>query len=155
MFTGYSGALAQWEAAHSFLLSKPMYSEAVGLVESLNLEVLLSRYPQSVVTLFLPNNAAFLAADTVLIDRLVSQDKVNSVGLYHTAQGYFDANTLLTTKPPMLTTLSGAQLPVNYTSQGIFLGPAATAKVVDPNLYVVAKQVVIHGIDHIIIPQGA
>lgn len=147
-------AAGQVQAAFTSLLDKPKYSEALGLLQSLNLEALLGTYPQSVVTVFLPSNDAFTATDTTLIDRIFSENKVETVALYHTVGNYYDQNTLVTSKPATLTTLSNQQLPVTYSTQGIFVGNNSTAKIIDPNLYTVSGQVVIHGIDHVLIPPG-
>lgn len=147
-------AIGQAQAAFDFLLGNPKYSEALGLLQSFDLAAILGQYPQTVVTVFLPTNDAFMATDTTLIDNIFSQNKVESVGLYHTVSNYYDANTLLTQKPASLTTVSNQQLPVAYSSQGIFIGVNSAAKVVDPDLYTVPVKVAVHGIDHVVIPPG-
>lgn len=51
-----------------------------------------------------------------------------------------------------MTSLSGQQVPLSYPAEGVFVGVNAQSKVVDPNVYNVPGRVVVHGIDHVIMP---
>lgn len=136
----------------NYLLDKPQYSEALGLLQSFNLDALLSQQPNQVVTVFLPTNDAFTATDKAFIDSVFAQNKVNEVSLYHVAKGYYDLNALVSKKPGFLVALTGEQLPLAYPPAGIYVGRNLQAKVVDPNLYTTPGQLVIHGIDHLLMP---
>lgn len=150
-----SKAIGELQAALDFLLDKPHYSEALGLLQSFNLELVLGNSPAQVVTVFLPTNDALAdPASRPFIDRVFAQNKVNDVGLYHVAPGYFDLNAIVTNKPASVTSLSGLQVPLSYSPGGVFVGPNAQAQVVEPNLYNVPGQVVIHGINHLLMPPG-
>lgn len=95
-----STAAGELQAALDFFLEKPEYSEALGLVQSLNLEAVLGNTPAQVVTVFLPtNNALMDPASRPFIDRVFAQNKVNEVGLYHVVPGYYDLNAIVTSKP--------------------------------------------------------
>lgn len=143
------------QAALEFLLDKRQYSEAIGLLQSFNLDAVLGQYPNQVVTVFLPTNDALSApASRPFIDRVFAQNKVNEVGLYHVAAGYFDLNAILAAKPASVTSLEGQQVPLSYPPQGVFVGPGAQAQVVEPNVYSVPGQMVIHGINQILMPPG-
>jgi phospholipase/lecithinase/hemolysin/uncharacterized surface protein with fasciclin (FAS1) repeats len=145
-------ASGQIQAAFDCLLDKRNYSESLGLLQSFNLEVVLALYPSQIVTVFLPSNGAFKATDKAFIDRVFAQNKVNEVGAYHVAQGYFDLNLISTMRPSYVTSVTGEQLPLTYNDQGIFVGVNSQAKVIDPNLCVLPNQMVIHGIDHVLMP---
>jgi len=148
-----STAAGELQAALDFFLGKPEYSEALGLVQSLNLEAVLGNTPAQVVTVFLPtNNALMDPASRPFIDRVFAQNKVNEVGLYHVVSGYYDLNAIVTSKPSFVTSLSGQQVPLSYPAEGVFVGVNAQSKVVDPNVYNVPGRVVVHGIDHVIMP---
>ncbi|KAG0588871.1 hypothetical protein M758_2G229300 [Ceratodon purpureus] len=149
-----SSAAGQVQAAFNYLLDKPQYSEALGLLQSLNMDALLSQYSSQVVTVFLPTNDAFTATDRAFIDRVFAQNKVNDVALYHVVKGYYDVNALVTGKPSSLASMTGEQVPVFYPPQGVFVGVNQQAKVIDGNLYTAPGQMVIHGIDHVLMPSG-
>jgi phospholipase/lecithinase/hemolysin/uncharacterized surface protein with fasciclin (FAS1) repeats len=147
-----SSAAGQVQAAFNYLLDKPQYSEALGLLQSFNLEALLSQQSSQVVTVFLPTNNAFTATDKTFIDNVFAQNKVNEVSLYHVAKGYYDLNALVSGKPGFIVALTGEQLPLAYPPSGIYVGRNLQAKVVNPNLYTAPGQLVIHGIDHLLMP---
>jgi uncharacterized surface protein with fasciclin (FAS1) repeats len=150
-----STAAGAVQAALEFLLDKRQYSEAIGLLQSFNLDAVLGQYPNQVVTVFLPTNDALSApASRPFIDRVFAQNKVNEVGLYHVVAGYFDLNAILTAKPASVTSLEGQQVPLSYPPEGVFVGPGAQAQVVEPNVYSVPGQMVIHGINQILMPPG-
>jgi phospholipase/lecithinase/hemolysin/uncharacterized surface protein with fasciclin (FAS1) repeats len=150
-----SSAVGAVQAALNYLLDKRQYSEAVGLLQSFNLEIVLAQYPNQVVTVFLPNNDGLSAGSSrPFIDRVFAQNKVNDVALYHMVSGYYDLNAIVTSKPASVPSVTGAQVPLTYPADGVYVGPNAQAKVIDPNLYSVPGQVVIHGIDHVIMPPG-
>lgn len=148
-------AIGEAQAALDFLLDKPQYSEALGLLQSFNLESVLSGDPSQVVTVFLPTNDALSdPASRPVIDRIFAENKVNDVALYHVAAGYFDLNAIVTSKPAAYTSLSGLSVPLSYPPAGVYVGTNLQAKVVEPNVYNVPGQIVIHGIDHVITPPG-
>ena len=150
--TAAAGAV---QAALNYLLDKTQYSEAIGLLQSFNYEAVLGDYPNQVVTVFLPNNDALASPSSrPFIDRIFATNKVGNVALYHLESGYYDLNAIVTNKPASITSVSGAQVPLSYPADGVYVGPNAQAKVVDPNLYSVPGQVVIHGIDHVLMPPG-
>jgi uncharacterized surface protein with fasciclin (FAS1) repeats len=149
-----SSAAGQVQAAFNYLLDKPQYSEALGLLQSFNMDALLSQYSSQVVTVFLPTNDAFTATDRAFIDRVFAQNKVNDVALYHVVKGYFDVNALVTGKPSSVASMTGEKVPVFYPPQGVFVGFNQQAKVIDGNLYTAPGQMVIHGIDHVLMPSG-
>lgn len=153
-FADLGSAAGQVQAAFNYLLDKPQYSEALGLLQSLNLDALLSQHASQVVTVFLPRNDAFTATDKTFIDRVFAKNKVNDVASYHVAKGYFDLNAIVTGKPSFVTSLLGQQVPLFYPPEGIFVGLNRQAKVIDANLYTTPGQMVIHGIDHVLMPSG-
>lgn len=60
---------------------------------------------------------------------------------------------LITGWPAILTTWSNQLLPTSYGPlQGIYISVNATAKIVHPNSYNVHLQIVIHGINHVLVP---
>jgi hypothetical protein len=98
---------------------------------------------------------------------MFSEDLVNEVALYHVVGSFWDYNTLLSSRPSSLTTLSdhppNLQLHLSYNNQvPADQGPprilvvagegSIPAHLVQPNLYVVPGEIVIHGIDHLLIP---
>lgn len=148
-----SAAAGAVEAALNYLLDKREYSEAIGLLQSFNYEAVLGSYPTQVVTVFLPNNEALSAASTrPFIDRAFAKNKVGEVALFHMQSGFYDLNAIVTNKPASVTSVTGAQVPLSYPADGVYVN--GQAKVVDPDLYVVPGQVVIHGIDHVLMPAG-
>lgn len=150
-----STAVGEVQAALDYLLDKPQYSEALGLLQSFNLDMVLANQPYQVVTVFLPTNDALSnTASRPFIDRVFAQNKVNDVALYHVVTGYFDLNAIVTSKPASATSLSGLQVPLSYPADGVHVGPNAQAKVVEPNVYTAPGRMVIHGIDHLIMPPG-
>lgn len=150
-----STAAGEVEAALNYLLDKAQYSEALGLLESVNFGAVLGQYPKEVVTVFLPNNDALASPSSQpFIDRVFAQNNISAVALYHLESGFYDLNAIVTKKPAFVTSVGGAQVPLAYRAGGVFVGPNAQAKVVDPNLYLVPGQIVIHGIDHILEPPG-
>jgi phospholipase/lecithinase/hemolysin/uncharacterized surface protein with fasciclin (FAS1) repeats len=147
-----SEAAGAVQAALEYLLDKPEYSEAVGLLQSFNYEAVLASYPNQVVTVFLPNNDALSAPSArPFIDRAFATNQVGEVALFHLERGFYDQNALVTSRPPFVTSVSGAQVPLSYPADGIYV---QQAKVVNPNLYLVPGQVVIHGVDHVLMPPG-
>jgi len=147
-----SSAVGEVQAALNYLLDKPQYSEALGLLQSFNLEAILSQYSSQIVTVFLPTNDAFTATDKTFIDNVFAQNKVNEVALYHVAKGYYDLNALVSGKPSSLISLTGEQIPLAYPPDGIIVGFNLQAKVIEPNVYTAPGQLVVHGIDHVLIP---
>jgi phospholipase/lecithinase/hemolysin/uncharacterized surface protein with fasciclin (FAS1) repeats len=146
-----SSAAGQVQAAFNYLLDKPQYSEALALLHSLDMDGLLSQNSSQVVTVFLPTNDALSAADHAFLDRVFSSNQVNKVALYHVVKGYYDVNRLLVEKPAAMTSMTGEPVPVAYPAQRVFVGGA---RVVDGNLYVSPGQMVIHGIDRVLMPAG-
>jgi phospholipase/lecithinase/hemolysin/uncharacterized surface protein with fasciclin (FAS1) repeats len=150
-----SSAVGEVQAALNYLLDKPQYSEAIGLLQSFNYEAVLGSYPNQVVTVLLPNNDALSSPSSrPFIDRVFATNKEGEVALYHLESGYYDVNAILTSKPAYVTSVTGAKVPLSYLPDGVYVGPNAQAKVIEPNLYVVPGQVVIHGIDHVLMPPG-
>jgi len=148
-------AIGQTQLALEFLLSKPQYSEAIGLLQSFNLESVLSGDPSQNVTVFLPTNDALSdPASRPVIDSVFVENEVNKVSLYHVAAGYFDLNAIVTSKPASYTSLSGLSVPLSYPPSGVYVGANLQATVGEPNVYNVPWQLVIHGIDHVITPPG-
>ncbi len=86
---------------------------------------------------------------------------MNEVALYHVVESFWDYNTLLSSRPSSLTTLSdhhqNLQLHLSYNNQLprilVVAGEGSIpAHLVQPNLYVVPGEIAIHGIDHLLIP---
>lgn len=151
--TATTTAIGQLQVAMHYLLDKPDYSEALGLVGSFDLDAVLLGDLAQPVTVFLPNNEAVTSPESrPLLDKSFAENKVNDVTLYHVVAGYFDLDAILATKPTSVTTLSGLPLALSYSADGVFVGADMHMRVVDPNLYNMTGQVVIHGIDHVLFP---
>lgn len=149
------------QQAMNALLPYPNYSESLGLLESVDVTDLLGQTPAGVVTIFLPNNQAYTNTPATVINRIFSEDLVNEVALYHVVESFWDYNTLLSSRPSSLTTLSdhhqNLQLHLSYNNQLprilVVAGEGSIpAHLVQPNLYVVPGEIAIHGIDHLLIP---
>lgn len=160
-------AVGQVQQAVNALLPYPNYSESLALLESVDLTDLLGQTPAGVVTIFLPNNQAYTNTPATVINRMFSEDLVNEVALHHVVESFWDYNTLLSSRPSSLTTLSdnhqNLQLHLSYTNQlpadqgppriTVVAGEGSIpAHLVQPNLYVVPGEIAIHGIDHLLIP---
>jgi uncharacterized surface protein with fasciclin (FAS1) repeats len=154
-------AVGQVQQAMNALLPYPNYSESLALLESVDLTDLLGQTPAGVVTIFLPNNQAYTNTPATVINRIFSEDLVNEVALYHVVESFWDYNTLLSSRPSSLTTLSdhhqNLQLHLSYNNQLprilVVAGEGSIpAHLVQPNLYVVPGEIAIHGIDHLLIP---
>ncbi|XP_024394076.2 GDSL esterase/lipase At5g03610 isoform X1 [Physcomitrium patens] len=144
----------QVQTALNCLLDKPNYSEALGVLQSFSLEAVLAENLGEDVTVFIPSNDAFAATDQAFIDGVFSMNKVNDVAAYHVANGYFDYNTIATVRPSFVISVTGEQLPIYYPLKGVFVGLGSQAEVVDPDLCVMPDEMVIHGIDHILMPHN-
>lgn len=154
----------EYEQAFNEILPNVNYSETLGLLQSEDVATLLGQTPAGKVTVFLPNNQAYLNAYYTAIDMIFSNNLIDTVGFYHIVSGsVLDYNTLLSSHPSSLTTVLGLQLPVTFQpSVGIFVGQASTAAqiepsaalIVQPNLYLVPGEVVVHGINNILFPPG-
>ncbi|CAK9237978.1 unnamed protein product [Sphagnum troendelagicum] len=154
----------EYEQAFNEILPNVNYSETLGLLQSEDVATLLGQTPAGKVTVFLPNNQAYLNAYYTAIDMIFSNNLIDTVGFYHIVSGsILDYNTLLSSHPSSLTTVLGLQLPVTFQpSVGIFVGQASTAAqiepsaalIVQPNLYLVPREVVVHGINNILFPPG-
>jgi uncharacterized surface protein with fasciclin (FAS1) repeats len=157
-------AAGEEEQAFNEILPNANYSETLALLQSVDVAAFLGLSPAAKITVFLPNNQAYLNAYYTAIDMIFSNDLVNNVAFYHIVLGsVLDYNTLLSSHPSNLTTAIGLQLPVTFQpSLGIFVGQASTAAqiepsaalIVQPNLYMVPGEVVIHGINNILFPPG-
>jgi hypothetical protein len=160
-------AVGQVQQAMNALLPYPNYSESLGLLESVDVTDLLGQTPAGVVTIFLPNNQAYTNTPATVINRIFSEDLVNEVALYHVVESFWDYNTLLSSRPSTLTTVSdddqNLQLHLSYNNQlPADQGPprilvvagegSIPAYLVQPNLYVIPGEIAIHGIDHLLIP---
>lgn len=160
-------AVGQVQQAVNALLPYPNYSESLALLESVDLTDLLGQTPAGVVTIFLPNNQAYTNTPATVINRMFSEDLVNEVALHHVVESFWDYNTLLSSRPSSLTTLSdnhqNLQLHLSYNNQlpadqgrpriSVVAGEGSIpAHLVQPNLYVVPGEIAIHGIDHLLIP---
>jgi uncharacterized surface protein with fasciclin (FAS1) repeats len=154
----------EYEQAFNEILPSVNYSETLALLQAEDLAARLGPTPAGNVTVFLPNNQAYLNAYYTAIDMIYSNNLVDTVGFYHIVPGsVLDYNTLLSSHPSSLTTALGLQLPVTFQpSVGIFVGQASTAAqiepsaalIVQPNLYLVPGEVVVHGINNILFPPG-
>lgn len=151
-----STGLGEFQAALNFLLPASNYSEAIGLLNSVNPETIFSNStPTEGVTIFLPSNNALQAPSAQpFIDRIFAENLVDQVAVYQLVVGFYDLNTLVTKKPTNVTSISGLKVPLTYNATGIFVGTNPTAKVIDPNLYLVPNEIVVHGIDHLLVPPG-
>jgi phospholipase/lecithinase/hemolysin/uncharacterized surface protein with fasciclin (FAS1) repeats len=156
-------AAGEEEQAFNEILPNVNYSETLGLLQSVDVAALLGQIPAEKITVFLPNNQAYQNAYLTAIDMIFSNNLVNNVAFYHIVVGsVLDYNTLLSSYPSNLTTAIGLQLPVTFQpSLGIFVGQASTAQIkpsaaliVQPNLYMVPGEVVVHGINNILFPPG-
>ncbi|CAK9857577.1 unnamed protein product [Sphagnum jensenii] len=157
-------AAGEEEQAFNEILPNVNYSETLALLQSVDVAALLGQTPAGKITVFLPNNQAYLNAYDTAIDMIFSNNLVNNVVFYHIVPGsVLDYNTLLSSHPSNLTTAIGLQLPVTFQpSLGIFVGQASTAAqikpsaalIVQPNLYLVPGEVVVHGINNILFPPG-
>lgn len=160
-------AVGQVQQAMNALLPYPNYSESLGLLVSVDVTDLLGQTPAGVVTIFLPNNQAYTNTPATVINRIFSEDLVNEVALYHVVESFWDYNTLLSSRPSSLTTLSdhhqNLQLHLSYNNQllpdqgppriSVVAGEGSIpANLVQTNLYVVPGEIAIHGIDHLLIP---
>jgi hypothetical protein len=99
---------------------------------------------------------------------MFSEDLVNEVALHHVVESFWDYNTLLSSRPSSLTSLSdnhqNLQLHLSYNNNQLPAdqGPprisvvagegSIPAHLVQPNLYVVPGEIAIHGIDHLLLP---
>ena len=151
-----STALGELQAALNFLLPASNYSEAIGLINSVNPETIFNNTtPAEAVTIFLPSNNALQAPSAQpFIDRIFAENLADQVALYQLVVGFYDLNTLVTKKPTNATSITGLKVPLSYNATGIFVGTNPTAKVIDPNLYLVPNEIVVHGIDHLLEPPG-
>jgi hypothetical protein len=161
-------AVGQVQQAVNALLPYPNYSESLALLESVDVTDLLGQTPAGVVTIFLPNNQAYTNTPATVINRMFSEDLVNEVALHHVVESFWDYNTLLSSRPSSLTSLSdnhqNLQLHLSYNNNQLPAdqGPprisvvagegSIPAHLVQPNLYVVPGEIAIHGIDHLLLP---
>jgi uncharacterized surface protein with fasciclin (FAS1) repeats len=163
MCTDTSLAAGEFQQAVDAILPHSVnYSESLGLIESMDVASLLGQYPAGAVTVFLPNNGAYYNTYVPIIDAIFSYNLVSEVAHYHIVGSFLDYNTLLSSHPSNLTTSLGLQLPVTIQGNEIFVGQgdataqiqASAAHIVQPNLYVVPGEIVVHGIDNILFPPG-
>lgn len=106
-----------------------VYSQTLGLVESVDVAALLGQHPAGVVTIFLPNNGAYHNSYFSVFDAIFSNESlINKVALYHVVDSSLDYDTLLCLYPSSLATVSGLQLPVTIQGNLFFISQAdATA----------------------------
>jgi uncharacterized surface protein with fasciclin (FAS1) repeats len=154
-------AIGELQQAVNSILPNVNYSESLGLLEGVDVAALLGQLPAGNVTVFLPDNQAYLNARLKVMDWIFSNDLVNAVALYHVVDSFLDYNTLLSSHPSNLTTLSShLQLPVSFQPEGIFIGhgseaaqiEASAAQIVLPNLYVVPGKIAVHGVNNLLFP---
>jgi uncharacterized surface protein with fasciclin (FAS1) repeats len=112
-----------------FFPSQSVYSQTLGLVESVDVAALLGQHPAGVVTIFLPNNGAYHDSYFSVFDAInFNESLVNKVALYHVVDSSLDYDTLLWLYPSSLATVSGLQLPVTIQGNLFFISQAdATA----------------------------
>ncbi|CAM6106016.1 unnamed protein product [Calypogeia fissa] len=144
-----AGAPSEMEGAYQALISELDYAESLGLVQVVNWDEYLVNSPNQAVTIFLPNNIAWYSTPRSTIDQIYGQDLMVPVAQFHVAQGYYDSQMLGSTQN--LTTIAGMNLLVTPMSNVTMVGPT-NAMVVNPDLYKVQGQLVIHGIDKVLIP---
>jgi uncharacterized surface protein with fasciclin (FAS1) repeats len=154
-------AIGELQQALNSILANVNYSESLGLLEGVDVAALLGQLPAGNVTVFLPDNQAYLNAHLKVMDGIFSNDLVNAVALYHVVDSFLDYNTLLLSHPSNLTTFSShLQLPVSFQPQGIFIGhgseaaqvEASAAQIVRPNLYVVPGKIAVYGVNNLLFP---
>lgn len=145
------GASAAGEPAEFTILLAAL--EAAGLTDALN-------NPADQLTVFAPTDAAFAAALEALgisAEDLLASDDLASILLYHvTAEGAFDAETVVSSAPiEALPTLNGdATLTIMVVDGKVLINegasPLGTATVVTADIF--ASNGVIHVIDTVLLP---
>ena len=130
------------------LANKPNYSALLGVLQSTGLDETLSD-PTKTFTLFAPDNAAFLAADTALQAGFTS----NPAALMSLLEGHVlpdsvvEAATALTLDGTDITMANGVVRTITVTDGSVMLDEAT---VVETDI--TASNGIIHGIDTVLIP---
>ncbi|CAM6106017.1 unnamed protein product [Calypogeia fissa] len=147
-----AGAVGELETFYNALITDPDYAESIGLLQAVNFDEYLAGLPAQIITVFLPINYAYYTIPVTTIDLIYGTDQVQPVAEFHVVKGYYNS-TELSTSAHNLTTVSGFTLQVTPILQQILVGPQQ-AIVVNPDLYKVEGQLVVHGISKILLPPG-